>query len=382
MTSYALAKIIDCIPSNGIDFEYCGVQYTETKTFTLVNSASGLVHFEVVTDNSENKLFTIEPKNGKLHIIFKNVCLLFLNILTLLVGMMRAGHKQEITVTFSPQEAKVVLSTAIFKFQEGEKEASKVLKMSGIGKFPFVDLSHEKLDFEQLTVGKTLTKEIMLRNYSQVKARFEIEQINDDGKDNSFILSLTSDTINPGASKKITVTYSPAIVGQFTCTQYSINVTGGNTLKLSCQGCANGIDVSLSSKSIHFGEVQLTSTTNRLLNICNESDQPTTFQFFNDKNNIFSFSKCEGTIKPHSQARIIIEFFPQATKNYYERVFCIVRSHQVLYVDLIGACYDVLTKPMPLMQRHVDIYRHKVIMGIHAKMRVDKYGDAMNNSLM
>lgn len=74
----------------------------------------------------------------------------------------------------------------------------------------------------------------MLRNYSQVKARFEIEQINDDGKDNSFILSLTSDTINPGASKKITVTYSPAIVGQFTCTQYSINVTGGNTLKLSC----------------------------------------------------------------------------------------------------------------------------------------------------
>jgi hypothetical protein len=25
MTSYTLAKIIDCIPVNGIDFEYCGV---------------------------------------------------------------------------------------------------------------------------------------------------------------------------------------------------------------------------------------------------------------------------------------------------------------------------------------------------------------------
>jgi len=44
----------------------------------------------------------------------------------------------------------------------------------------------------------------------------------------------------------------------------------------------------------------------------------------------------------------------------------------VLYVDLIGTCYDILTKPVPLMQRHVDIYRHKVIMGMHNKSRAQK----------
>jgi hypothetical protein len=44
----------------------------------------------------------------------------------------------------------------------------------------------------------------------------------------------------------------------------------------------------------------------------------------------------------------------------------------VLYVDLIGTCYDILNKPVPLMQRHVDIYRHKVIMGIHNKSRGGK----------
>ena len=53
-----------------------------------------------------------------------------------------------------------------------------------------------------------------------------------------------------------------------------------------------------------------------------------------------------------------------------------MRNHHVLCVDLIGTCYDVLTKPMPLMQRHVDIYRHKVIMGIHTRQRKDKMGDA------
>lgn len=88
-----------------------------------------------------------------------------------------------------------------------------------------------------------------------------------------------------------------------------------------------GTEVSLSSKSIHFGEVQLESTTNRLLNICNNSDQPTSFQFFTDKSNIFSLSKTEGTIKPNSAARIIIEFSPQKTSNYYERIFCVVRNH-------------------------------------------------------
>jgi hypothetical protein len=42
----------------------------------------------------------------------------------------------------------------------------------------------------------------------------------------------------------------------------------------------------------------------------NESDQPTTFQFFVDQSNVFSFSKVEGTIKPKSSARIIVEFYP------------------------------------------------------------------------
>lgn len=133
--------------------------------------------------------------------------------------------------------------------------------------------------------------------------------------------------------------------------------------------------MSLSAKSIHFGEVSLGNNTNRLLNIINDSDLPTTFQFFTDDKNVFSFSKIEGTVNAKSQTRIIITFTPQATTNYYERIYCVVRNHSVLYVDLIGTCYDILNKPVPLMQRHVDIYRHKVIMGIHNKMRaMGKFG--------
>jgi len=34
------------------------------------------------------------------------------------------------------------------------------------------------------------------------------------------------------------------------------------------------------------------------------------------------------------------------------------------------------------MQRHVDIYRHKVIMGLHNKLRRDKHGDPIDNTNM
>jgi hypothetical protein len=115
--------------------------------------------------------------------------------------MLRSGHKKEITITFSPLEAKVIVSTAVFKLSEGEKTASKVLKMSGIGKFPFMNLTNEKLNFESLTVGTELTKSVELRNYSQVKAQYTICEINDDGKDRAFLLDPKEGVIMPGGSK-------------------------------------------------------------------------------------------------------------------------------------------------------------------------------------
>ena len=52
------------------------------------------------------------------------------------------------TIVFAPQEAKVVVSTVIFKFSEGE-EGLKVLKLSAIGKYPFLTINQEKLDFQK-----------------------------------------------------------------------------------------------------------------------------------------------------------------------------------------------------------------------------------------
>ena len=68
----------------------------------------------------------------------------------------------------------------------------------------------------------------------------------------------------------------------------------------------------------------------RMLTINNNSDLQTKFEFFNQQGNIFSFSKTKGVIQPKSNSRIIVYFNPTHTVNYYERIFCIVRNHQIL----------------------------------------------------
>jgi hypothetical protein len=67
MTSQILTKIIDSIPLEGIDFEYCAVKQLETKSFTLPNQSSSLIQFEVLVD-LENTSFILEPLKGKLQI--------------------------------------------------------------------------------------------------------------------------------------------------------------------------------------------------------------------------------------------------------------------------------------------------------------------------
>jgi len=71
MSTFNISKIVDSIPSPGIDFEYCAVKQTQTKSFTLTNPTNSLVTIDIQQDLSEGTVFKIEPRNGKLPIFLK-----------------------------------------------------------------------------------------------------------------------------------------------------------------------------------------------------------------------------------------------------------------------------------------------------------------------
>jgi hypothetical protein len=122
-----------------------------------------------------------------------------------------------VTVTFTPDEAKVLIATSVVKFS-GAEEGSRVVKMSAIGKYPFVTVNHERFDFETFLVGKVSQKDVILKNSSLVPALFTVEKVNDDGKDTSFTIDCYQGVVPPNASFKITVKYVPTIVGLTSCT--------------------------------------------------------------------------------------------------------------------------------------------------------------------
>lgn len=56
-----------------------------------------------------------------------------------------------------------------------------------------------------------------------------------------------------------------------------------------------------------------------------------------------------------------------------------MRNHILLYVDLIGTCYDLLIRPIPLLQVHIDSFRKRVIEGRISEIEL-KYVE--NNALL
>ena len=106
-------------------------------------------------------------------------------------------------------EAKVIIASLVIKVMEGASELTKVVKLSAIGKYPFLTLDAQSFDFENLLVGKTASQVFNLQNSSQVPTNYTIEKVNDDGKDHAIQVDHTSGEIAPGQIIKVTVTYTP-----------------------------------------------------------------------------------------------------------------------------------------------------------------------------
>lgn len=61
-------------------------------------------------------------------------------------------------ISFRSSEAKVIIASIVIKVTEGANELTKVLKMSALGKYPFITLDQTSFDFENLLVGKTASQ--------------------------------------------------------------------------------------------------------------------------------------------------------------------------------------------------------------------------------
>jgi hypothetical protein len=144
------------------------------------------------------------------------------------LGTLGPKQKKEIKVTYECDTAKVMVTALTLKLSEGTNEITYTIKLSAIGKYPFITVDQKDFNFFSLLVGKTASKELTISNSSEVPTNFTIEKISDDGKDPSFTLSHTSACLLPNASQTITIKYTPIIADTTSCANYRISTQGGN----------------------------------------------------------------------------------------------------------------------------------------------------------
>ena len=62
MTTPSIEAVLDSIPCQGIDFGYCGVSQSSTKTFTMHNPTQSIIRYNF---KSDEKNFMINVGAGK-----------------------------------------------------------------------------------------------------------------------------------------------------------------------------------------------------------------------------------------------------------------------------------------------------------------------------
>ena len=71
---------------------------------------------------------------------FRRILVTVFKFCLVLLGTLKPKQKQEVAITFMSDEAKVIIATIIVKLAEGATEVTRVIKVSAIGKYPFITL--------------------------------------------------------------------------------------------------------------------------------------------------------------------------------------------------------------------------------------------------
>ena len=334
----SIPQVSTQIPDN-IDFGFCPVNETDTKTFLVTNDGEVPVSFHFTYDAP----FVLEPASGSV----------------------APRESAKIQASFSPTDASVFVADCVCTVP-GYK--SHVMKVGGIGKYPFITASAEKLECGRVLTGQAVTQHMKLRNCSLVYARFKIVRVANDTEP-VFVFSPTSGIIPPDGELTIAMQFSPKVTGTFTSDRFEIHTPGGNTVPIECVGEAIGPEVEASKQIVNFNDVSIElpmKSSSRILELHNRSDIPVPFQLYGtEANGLFHASPAYGVLPPRLNAFINFVFSPTEPGNYYRRVYVLFLNASPIAIDLIGSGFNDKRRPLPIAPTFVHDYLRREARGMH-----------------
>ena len=345
------AHMLSLIP-NSVDFDFISVKANSIRKIYLDNTADISVVFQI--EYAEGFIF--QPSKGA---VPKN-------------------SKLEINVQINPNLAHVLIGNAKITL---DNKVSKIIKMSCISKYPRLQLNLSSLDFGVIQIGKSSELNLIVINDESVPANFIIERISTQPGKNpeSFYLSDKKGEVPPFSNFLIKIKYKPPFPNIISNETYSLKVQGGNVVNFTCTGVCTPLKTWIGNKFINFKSIELGQQQTRLIRVHNDSSIPTEFQIYHDNSGPFRFDHLDGIIPPRSNVRVNITFKPYECMLYYQRIFVLIRNHNLLTLDVYGCCHDLLNKIPILEQKQIDLFRYKMSKGFYLPSQ--KSNEVENNKL-
>ena len=330
------------VPS-ALEFGYCAVKEKITKEFVLTNDGDLACSYNWKVSEP----FALEPPTGEL----------------------APGESQTVTVSFNPMEVSVYVANAVCIVANNGYSVGCSIK--GVGKFPFITLSKNDVDFGDAYVGKSSVHSVRLFNHSLVPATFSTSWIDKDSTragstaSRAFTVSPKHGVLAPDSFLDFRITYTPTTTGTFSSDSIAIATKGGNTVALNVVGNAIGPDVSFNVSSINFGNVRLGDGVGRVLYLENSSEIGIKFALLAERSGkVYSFDKTKGEVEPYTSTFINVNFTPNTPSNYFKRIVCLVSNRAPLFVDLLGTGFSEKRHPPPLLAQHIDAYYQRIKLGL------------------
>ena len=204
-----------------------------------------------------------------------------------------------------------------------------------------------------------------------------------------FHLSEEKGEVPAESSFMIKLKYLTVHVNSFSCENFEIIVPGGNIMKFYCTAFCMSLSMEISSKNVNFDSIEVDNSAAKFIKLYNKSENQTQFNFFFFNSfGPFFFDKVEGTLDARSNVRVNIRFSPKETGTYYERVFCLIKNHMILAIDIMGSAHDLLNKPKVLDQKNIDVFRYKMLNGYYSnrikklpELNITNFLESMNKTI-
>ena len=277
-----------------------------TGTFVITNEGNKTL--TVSSISSDNEVFTVDIPSASIN----------------------AGQSQTVTVTFSPSE-RGEQSAIITVESDDSDEGSFTVQVTGTGHSPEISLSTTSLSLGDVNTGSSVNGMFTISN--EGNSPLNVSSISSDNS--SFTVNPSSATVNAGQSTTVTVTFSPDVMGEHGAAITIVSNSDEGSLTVQVNGTGRSSEMSVSSTSIAFGDIDVGSDSTLTFDIINNGNAHLLVTSISSDNPVYTITPSSVTVNAGQSTTITVTFSPQE-KGEQSGIITIVNEGKTLTVQVNG----------------------------------------------